>query len=87
MMKKPSQGWVLGENPVNYQREPTLQAGKLEGRRGCLGNVQAETARSARGMNQGKSPGKVQAPERGPMEVEVVSRVSLSLAYLFVLAF
>jgi hypothetical protein len=84
MMKRPGRRWVLCENPVNCRREPTLQAGKREGRRGCLALVQTETARSARGMNQGKSPGKVQAPERGPTEAGVVSRASLALACLFV---
>jgi hypothetical protein len=39
------------------------------------------------GMNLGKSLGKVQAPERGPMEVKLVATVSLALDYLFSLAF
>jgi hypothetical protein len=78
---------VLGENPVNYRREPVLRVEKLEGRTGCLGISQAETARSAGGMYQGKSSGKVQAPERGPVEVKVVAKASLTLAYLFALAF
>ena len=59
LKKKPSWRWVLGENLVNYQRELTLRVGKLEGRMGHLGIDQVETVRSARGMNQGKSSGKV----------------------------
>jgi len=86
-MERPGQRRVLYENPVNYRREPTLQAGKREGRRGHLGLVQTETTSSVRGMNQGNSLRKVQAPERGPTEAEVVARVSLTLDCLFAVAF
>jgi hypothetical protein len=87
-MKRLCQGWVLGENPTSYQRVPTPQAGKREGRRWRVVLVQTtRNVRITRGTTQGRSPGRLQAPERGPNEAAVVSRESFSLACLSVLSF